>query len=105
MGPGMFGDPAQDCNCRCVVLSVPRWDIEDKVTKYDNENENLIEVKNYADWKQGYFRRVTDEELMNNLNKNELRKLAKDYEIKGYLKLAKATLVKAILDKIMKEEK
>ncbi len=56
--PGMFGDPSQDCNCRCVVLSVPRWDIDDKVVKYDNEHNEMIETKNYETWKQGYYMRV-----------------------------------------------
>lgn len=61
--PGMFGDPSQDCNCRCVVLSIPRWDISDTVTKYDNENDELIETKNYTEWKKGYYRRIAEEEL------------------------------------------
>lgn len=62
-GPGLFGDPGQDCNCRCVLLCVPRWDIEDTVVKYDNENDELIETKNYDDWKEGYYRRITKKEL------------------------------------------
>lgn len=61
--PNMFGDPGEDCNCRCVVLSVPRWDIQESNVKYDNENDELIETKNYADWKQGYYRRIAEEEM------------------------------------------
>ena len=57
MGPGMFGSPKQDCNCRCVLLSVPRWDIEDTVVKYDNEKKKLVEVKNYQEWKKGIIKR------------------------------------------------
>jgi len=58
MGPGMFGNPKQDCNCRCVLLSVPRWDIEDTVTKYDNEKKELVEVKSYLDWKENYYKSI-----------------------------------------------
>lgn len=57
MGPGMFSNPKQDCNCRCVLLSVPRWDIEDTVVKYDNEKKKLVEVKNYQEWKKGIIKR------------------------------------------------
>lgn len=55
MGPGLFGDPSQDCNCRCVLLSVPRWDIDDTIVKLDNETKESIEVKNYQDWKKEYY--------------------------------------------------
>lgn len=61
--PSMFGDPAEDCNCRCVVLSVPRWDIQESNVRHDNENDELIETKSYNDWKQGYYRRISEEEL------------------------------------------
>lgn len=29
MYPGDFGDPAEDCNCRCVSLTRPRWALDD----------------------------------------------------------------------------
>lgn len=31
--PGMFGDPAQDCNCRCALLSRARWALDDDELK------------------------------------------------------------------------
>jgi uncharacterized protein with gpF-like domain len=27
--PGMFGDPAEDCNCRCCLLQRARWALDD----------------------------------------------------------------------------
>ena len=55
MRPHGFGSASQDINCRCVLLSVPRWDIEDVVEKYDNITGEIIKAKNYEDWKQKYY--------------------------------------------------
>lgn len=52
--PKEFGKAHLDINCRCALLSVPRWDIEDTVQKRDNITGELIEAKNYADWKRKY---------------------------------------------------
>lgn len=30
MYPGKFGDPSQDCNCRCVALTRARWALDEK---------------------------------------------------------------------------
>lgn len=58
--PKKFGKPALDINCRCALLSVPRWDIEDTVIKRDNITGELIEAKNYADWKKKYYKAMED---------------------------------------------
>lgn len=63
MAPNQFGIASEDVNCRCVLLEVPRWDIDDTAVRYDNEHNELIETKNYEDWKQGYYRKITEEEL------------------------------------------
>lgn len=55
-GPGKFGEPEEDINCRCVLLSVPRWDLEDEVVKYDDENNQLIKSSNYQTWEKGYYK-------------------------------------------------
>jgi hypothetical protein len=85
-GPGLFGDPGQDCNCRCVLLCVPRWDVEETVVKYDNENDELIETKNYNDWKQGYFSAVKLEEVHETLKEDTYFDDLTDY-LKYYKKL------------------
>ena len=58
--PHGFGIASQDINCRCVLLSVPRWDIEDVVEKYDNITGEIIKAKNYADWKEKYYSVAND---------------------------------------------
>lgn len=58
--PKKFGKPALDINCRCALLSVPRWDIEDTVIKRDNITGEIIEAKNYEDWKEKYYKVMED---------------------------------------------
>ena len=53
--PHGFGYPEMDINCRCAVLSVPRWDIEGFDIRYDDANRGLIETQNYQDWKNKYY--------------------------------------------------
>ena len=54
--PKEFGVARLDINCRCALLSVPRWDVEDGVKKhYDNLKGELIDAKNYDDWKEKYY--------------------------------------------------
>lgn len=54
--PKEFGIPRLDINCRCALLSVPRWDVDSETSKhYDNITGELIEAKNYAEWKEKYY--------------------------------------------------
>lgn len=82
MYPGDFGDPAEDCNCRCVMLEKARWELDADETKYLGRTENMtddqlrpiaeklhipvselrqysgqiipVRAKNYADFKRQY---------------------------------------------------
>lgn len=54
--PKQFGIPSEDINCRCTLLSVPRWDLEDKHWQLDNERKELVKVKNYEEWYETYYR-------------------------------------------------
>jgi uncharacterized protein with gpF-like domain len=54
--PKQFGIPRLDINCRCALLSVPRWDVDSDTPKhYDNIEGEIIEAKNYAEWKEKYY--------------------------------------------------
>lgn len=59
--PKHFGIAKEDINCRCVLLSTPRWDIEDTVQKRDNITGELIEAKNYEDWLKKYHEELLKE--------------------------------------------
>lgn len=54
MQPKEFGIAALDINCRCALLILPRWDVQDTYKRRDNISKNLVEAKNYADWKERY---------------------------------------------------
>lgn len=56
--PGDFGDPAEDCNCRCVLTERARsaLDEEELKTLQDRaEYFGLDQVKNFDDFKQKYI--------------------------------------------------
>lgn len=88
--PKKFGKPALDINCRCALLSVPRWDIEDTVIKRDNITGELIEAKNYADWKKKYYNVIAKVEK-NTFDiesaTQKLKSAMKEAEYKEYLEL------------------
>lgn len=66
MQPGDFGDPAEDCNCRCALLQRARWALGNDYTKWspdapiviDDEGTTqftIIEAKNYEDFQKQYL--------------------------------------------------
>ena len=58
---GGFGDPSEDCNCRCCILQRASWNMDDyDATKLDNESGLLVKFKenNYQSFKDAYFEAV-----------------------------------------------
>ena len=56
--PGHFGDPAEDCNCRCCLLQRARWalDAEELKTLQDRaEYFGLDKSKDFNDFKEKYL--------------------------------------------------
>ena len=53
--PKEFGIASEDINCRCTLLSVPRWDMTKTHWQRDNQTKQLVEVKNYQDWYNKYY--------------------------------------------------
>ena len=59
MYPGDFGDPAEDCNCRCIMVTIARWALGAMPgQRWDNENGGLIDVTDYADFKKRYSKAI-----------------------------------------------
>lgn len=56
MYPGGFGDPAEDCNCRCALLQRARWALGNDFTKWDQESGGIVEIKakDYDSFKMKY---------------------------------------------------
>lgn len=100
MAPGQFGKAKQDINCRCVLLSRPRWAVEASETRVKSaiiENEfgeevrALIETKNYEDYKNKIYKIVEndDKELQETIRRGHER--IQEYERHGgYKKWLKA---------------
>lgn len=56
--PGQFGIASEDINCRCTALIKPRWDVDGKFTKMDNQTGELKEfegVKEYEEFKKRFW--------------------------------------------------
>lgn len=88
--PKKFGMAALDINCRCALISVPRWDIEDTATKRDNITGELIEAKNYADWKEKYYNVVgksADDTFDVKTGTKTLKDAMKEEDYKEYLNI------------------
>lgn len=77
MRPHGFRSAGQNVNCRCVLLSIPRWDIEDENVRYDNENHQLIKVHNYDAWKKGYYEVLEQNEIITNVVAQATERIAR----------------------------
>lgn len=76
MFPGDFGDPAEDCNCRCAILQRARWALGNNYTKWSEKEELehskdsktvqhiLIDASSYKEFK-GIYMDITRQMTMN----------------------------------------
>lgn len=62
MYPSGFGIASEDINCRCVVLEIGRWELDedDTYSKFDGESgvivNDLSNIKNYDEFREQYAR-------------------------------------------------
>lgn len=59
MFPGDFGDPAEDCNCRCVSLTRAKWALDEEelqVLKDRAKYWGLDKTENFDDYKKKYLK-------------------------------------------------
>ena len=52
LAPCKFGKAAEDINCRCVLLTRAKWNLDSPRMALDNEAKEIIEAKNYKDWQR-----------------------------------------------------
>lgn len=83
MYPKEPGAPASErCNCRCILDDVPRWYVEKGGGRYrrDNETGEIIECKNYAEFKEKYLndpdrvRKVRAEKAASSVDREQFRR-------------------------------
>lgn len=56
--PGCFGDPAEDCNCRCAMLERARWALdEDELQALKDRASyfDLDKTESFDDFKKKYL--------------------------------------------------
>lgn len=64
MEPGSFGDPAEDCNCRCVALTRARWALDEdelKTLKERAEYFGLDKTDTFKDFEKKYLKAAESE--------------------------------------------
>lgn len=83
MFPGDFGDPAEDCNCRCVSLTRAKWALdEDELQTLKDRAEyfGLDKTENFKDFKKKYLKSA---ETIEKSEKNG-RIVLSDVKLSGY---------------------
>lgn len=61
MYPGDFGDPAEDCNCRCQLLQRARWELDEEELKTLQERAEffgLDKTENFEEFKKKYLNSI-----------------------------------------------
>lgn len=57
--PGEFGDPAEDCNCRCVALTRARWALDEEELETLKKRAEFFELDksdSFEDFKKKYLK-------------------------------------------------
>ena len=57
--PGHFGDPAEDCNCRCILTQRARWELDEKEFNTLKERAayfGLDKSKDFEDFREKYLK-------------------------------------------------
>lgn len=96
--PGLFGDPSQDCNCRCCLDQRARWALNCGIVKMDNFSKQTVTFESpeeYAEWKKvywsdeniAYMRHVTDMEKKYGKNFETVLNSMTDKEYEKYKRL------------------
>ena len=57
--PGGFGDPKEDCNCRCCLVQVAEWELSDdaftKMNGETNELQHFESIDDYNKFKKNFW--------------------------------------------------
>lgn len=75
--PGLFGDPAEDCNCRCCLLQRARWALDETELEKLQERANYFgfdKTKDFEDFKEKYL--TVAEELKNSQNSDIIKSIS-----------------------------
>ena len=97
-GPGGFGDPYMDCNCRCCLLQRAKWALDDEELKTLQDRAEyfgLDKSQNFQDFKDKYIKAV---EIIGNHGIMELARKPLKINIQLFAKIPKEKFTKYALD-------
>lgn len=103
--PGHFGDPAEDCNCRCCLLQRARWalDAEELKTLQDRaEYFGLDKSKDFSDFKEKYLNAVENSSESGII---EVGNKPLEINIQLFAKIPKEKFTKYALDPVKQPDK
>ena len=83
MHPGKFGDPAEDCNCRCKALTRAKWALDDEELQRMKERAKFFELDktdNFEDFKKKYLKAAEAESKYSKLSFMEKKELIYENE-------------------------
>lgn len=84
--PHKFGVASMDINCRCIVVERARWAVEgeEMPNKVNNHTGDLVEAKDYKEWKEKAQKQLTEkkekqyEKKLTEIERNGKRVFDKD---------------------------
>lgn len=84
--PGHFGDPAEDCNCRCAILQRARCELDEselETLKERAEYFGLDKTKDFEEYKEKYLQasKLDNSVKSSTINDNSIRKGIFDVDI------------------------
>lgn len=100
--PGDFGDPAEDCNCRCQSLQRAKWALDEnelQTLKDRAEFFGLDKTKNFEDFKKKYLK-VSEISLENSEKSGKISLGESGFQFfanKGIVKQTDKQLAKSIM--------
>lgn len=81
--PGKFKDKGDNINCRCILLTRPRWAVDKRRTKsaivenvLGEKVERLIKTENYEQYKKGYYELLEEDPEIEKVIKRANKRLA-----------------------------
>ncbi len=79
MYPGKFGDPSQDCNCRCVALTRARWALDEKELETLKERAayfGLDKTEDFEDYKKKYLKAAEEQKGLRKIDFTPAKNIA-----------------------------
>lgn len=98
MYPGDFGDPGEDCNCRCVSLTRARWGLDEAELQTLKERAKffgLDKTKDFEDFKSKYLK----------IDQKALEKSLKSSTMKAKKSVVKDAIASGEVSKVINADK